>query len=98
MLNDTTNAYMYDRNPFITLIENARPVDDDTIRTVFSVAHYDVESIAKLYRAFTSTPQWLQVIHDENAANEFKGECPTIVDARVKDWFSLRPERLPSGL
>ncbi len=90
IMGDVINAYIYDRNPFITLVEK-HPMHgaEQPIRSVFSVAHYDVERIAVLYRALTTTPQWLQVIHGGNAANEFKHDLPRLDGDQIADWFSL---------
>ena len=60
----------YTYNPFLSLIERVN--DDGRITTVFCVSHAEVGTAGKV-RTVWKSPQWLQVLHSQNAENSLTG-------------------------
>ena len=60
-----------ERNPFISLLERTDLVGG--VLTVWATQHKKMSQIATV-REIATEPVWVQVIHDENLRNEFKGE------------------------
>jgi Putative rhamnosyl transferase len=72
-------------NPFLSLIE---AVDSkENITTVFCIAHDHLHK-AGLVQRVKSPPQWLQVLHTANLANELRGGWPRR-DSRSDPGFDL---------
>jgi Putative rhamnosyl transferase len=60
-------------NPFISLIEAVE--NKDSITTVFCIAHDHLRKAGAVAHVQAS-PQWLQVLHTANLANELRGGLP----------------------
>jgi hypothetical protein len=57
-------------NPFLSLIE--RVGEEDRFTTVYCVRHDRVRSAGNI-RSLMRTPQWLQLLHDDNLGNTLRG-------------------------
>lgn len=80
-------AYLYESNPFITLVE---PRTGDPLKTVFDFAHYEVKQRFTLFCSFPRHPMWAQVLHSINVANELKPGLPELVlDGDLRRQLSL---------
>jgi hypothetical protein len=76
--------YVYWRdNPFLSLIEKVKSKEELT--TIFCVAHHDLGRAGKLTQIRTA-PQWLQVMHGTNVANELRGGWPKLAEQSHPDF------------
>jgi len=77
-------------NPFLSLIEAVG--NQKGITTVFCIAHDHLHK-AGLVKKVRSTPQWLQVLHTANLANELRGGLPRHDGSSDSGFDVIWPER-----
>lgn len=85
--------FRYRKNPFLTLIESRGGKEKNRFRTALGLNHTNLSVFKKITR-ITSTPGWLQVIHDKNISNRVRGIRQPI--QKLRDHFSIKLEDIPS--
>jgi hypothetical protein len=86
--NGKSRVLMYNRNPFITLVEPRSKFFDShkwIRKTVFQFSHDRCDRFCKVENAITRFPMWAQVIHEENAMNVEHKYLPTLEYSKGMD-------------
>lgn len=83
----TALDYKWPPNPYITVIEK---VTEDHLKTCFKIVHWKMQGPFKKYEHIKNPdPFWLQIIHDKNLSNTFRGTVVRNID-QVLDNFCIR--------
>jgi len=83
----TTLDYPRPPNPYITVIE---PLTENYLKTCFRIVHWKMNGLFTVEQIRNGSPFWLQMIHDKNLNNSFRGKP---ANKQILDNFCIKENK-----